>query len=102
MQRVIDSDLSFDAVYAFNDALALGALRALQSSGLRVPHDVAIVGFDDTQDARYSTPSLSSVSPNLAELARRAVGMLVERIEGAVVPSRKIEVGFHLEQRESS
>ena len=102
IQQLIDSPEPFDAVFAFNDALALGALRALQSSGRHVPTDVALVGFDDTQDARYSTPTLSSVSPNLEDLANHAVGMLVDRIEGLSSAARDIEVGFHLEVRESS
>jgi DNA-binding LacI/PurR family transcriptional regulator len=102
MQSLIDTDRPFDAVFAFNDALALGALRALQSSGCRVPHDVAVVGFDDTQDARFSTPSLSSISAGREELARSAVEMLVERIAGADTPPRDIYVSFHLERREST
>lgn len=102
MQQVIDSGAPFDAVFAFNDALALGALRALQSSGRRVPADVALVGFDDTQDALYSTPSLTSIAPGRESLAHEAVRMLVERIAGDRAPAREIHVGFHLECRESS
>ncbi len=102
MQSLIGTGHHFDAVFAFNDALALGALRALQSSGYRVPNDVAVAGFDDTQDARFSTPSLTSISPGRDELAREAVQMLVERIAGADTPPRDVHVGFYLEQREST
>jgi DNA-binding LacI/PurR family transcriptional regulator len=102
MQSLIDTGRPFDAVFAFNDALALGALRALQSSGYRVPHDVAVVGFDDTQDARFSTPSLSSISAGREELACTAVKMLAERIAGVDTPPRDVHVGFHLERREST
>jgi len=102
MQALIDRGEQFDAVFAFNDALALGALRALQSSGRRVPGDVALVGFDDTQDARYSTPSLTSIEPGRHELVKTAVAMLQERIDGSTVPAREREVGFSLQVRESS
>ena len=102
MQSLIAAGHHFDSVFAFNDALALGALRALQASGSRVPYDVAVAGFDDTQDARFSTPSLTSISPGRDELAHEAVRMLVERIAGEDMPPRDVHVGFHLEQREST
>src|SRR5690606_30600784 len=56
-----------DAVFCFNDLLALGALRALSEAGVRVPDDVAVIGFDDIDDGRFSTPSLSTISPDKAE-----------------------------------
>ena len=51
-----------DAVFCFNDLLALGAVRGLRDAGLEVPGDVAVVGFDDIEESRYSTPSLSTVA----------------------------------------
>ena len=63
-----------------NDAMALGALRVLSARGVRVPEDVAVIGFDDVDDARYSTPSLSSIAPGRRDIARTAVDLLVERI----------------------
>ncbi|MFC4005949.1 LacI family DNA-binding transcriptional regulator [Nonomuraea purpurea] len=92
-----------DAVFAMNDSLALGALRALQVRGLRVPQEVALVGFDDVEEARYSTPSLTSVSPDVEALARNAIAMLHEQITGK--PSGReshIVVDFQLKVRESS
>ncbi|MEV6107412.1 LacI family DNA-binding transcriptional regulator [Streptomyces sp. NPDC051940] len=70
-----------DAVFCFNDLLALGALRVALSRGLRVPEDIAIAGFDDIEDGRYSTPTLTTVAPDKALIARYAVEQLVERIE---------------------
>jgi DNA-binding LacI/PurR family transcriptional regulator len=83
VERLLASHTPFDAVFGFNDALALGALRALQSAGLRVPEDVAVIGFDDTQDALYVTPTLTSVAPGRDELAVAAVQMLNRRLTGA-------------------
>lgn len=92
-----------DAVFCFNDELALGALRALAERGVRVPEDVAVIGFDDIEDGRYSTPSLSTVSPFKLDLARRAVEMLADRISGRNdVPARDEKVGFELVPREST
>ncbi|MEV1174874.1 LacI family DNA-binding transcriptional regulator [Nonomuraea sp. NPDC049784] len=92
-----------DAIFAMNDSLALGALRALHDRGVQVPQEVALVGFDDVEETRYSTPSLTSVSPNVEALARNAVAMLHEQITGK--PSGRephITVDFQLKVRESS
>ncbi|MEV4170477.1 LacI family DNA-binding transcriptional regulator [Nonomuraea sp. NPDC049709] len=92
-----------DAIYAMNDSLALGALRALRSRGVRVPEEVALVGFDDVEEARYATPSLTSVSPDVEALARNAVAMLDEQIGGrSGGRESRVVVDFRLEVRESS
>lgn len=92
-----------DAVFAFNDLLALGALRACYDHGLRVPGDVAIVGFDDIDDGRYSVPSLSTVSPDKERIAAAAVDFLVARLAGgASSPARQVTVPHRLIVRESS
>ena len=51
----------FTALFAYNDISAIGAIRAIQEEGLRVPQDVSVVGFDDIQSAEYATPSLTTV-----------------------------------------
>ena len=83
LRHILERRIRFDAVFALNDALALGALRALLQSGIRVPDDVAIVGFDDTLDAQWATPSLTSVQPGGRRIARLAVDLLRRRIAGA-------------------
>lgn len=70
-----------DAVLAGNDRMAAGALRAALELGLRVPDDIAISGFDDFEFTRYTTPSLTTVHVPHAEMARRAVQILVQRLE---------------------
>jgi len=103
MRRVIDTGRPVDAVLAFNDALALGALRGAWERGLRVPDDIAVMGFDDTDEARYSIPTLTSVAPGIPELARRAVALLAARIAGRE-PSELGERApqFALQVREST
>ena len=66
------------ALFAANDMMAIGALHALHEQGLRVPEDIAVVGFDDTDCAAYLTPSLTSVSQPFAELGRLALHRLLE------------------------
>lgn len=104
VDRLIATGVDFDAVVCFNDALALGALRALKRHGLRVPEDVILVGFDDIEDSLYSTPSLTTISPRRDDIAREAVNLLIDRIEGSApsADAREVETGFALIIRESS
>jgi DNA-binding LacI/PurR family transcriptional regulator len=69
-----------DAVFCYNDLLALGAIRTLLSRGVRVPEDVAVVGFDDIEAGRYNTPSLTTISPNKSTIAWLAVDRLIARL----------------------
>ncbi|SDU94166.1 DNA-binding transcriptional regulator, LacI/PurR family [Microlunatus sagamiharensis] len=76
-RQLLESDVRPDAIFAFSDLLALGAMHELLVAGVRVPEDIAVIGFDDIEESRYSTPSLSSVSPDTSSLARTAVELLL-------------------------
>ncbi len=104
MRGVLASGLEFDAVVAFNDAIALGAMRVMQEAGLRIPDDVAVIGFDNIEETRYSLPTLSTIDPGREEIAETAVRLLMERITGTDerIAPREIEVDFRVIQRESS
>jgi DNA-binding LacI/PurR family transcriptional regulator len=105
MGRLLDSGTPLDAVFGLNDAMALGALRVLSARGVRVPDDVAVIGFDDVDDAQYSTPSLSSVAPGRRDIARTAVRLLVERIAepgDATRPFVEHVAAFEIVEREST
>ena len=88
MVALLRSGVRFDAALCVNDAIAVGALRALRSHGRRVPEDVAVTGFDATDEGEFTVPSLTSVSPRKPEMVERAVSMLVERIDGPRRPGR--------------
>jgi DNA-binding LacI/PurR family transcriptional regulator len=104
MREVLASGVAFDGVVAFNDSIALGAMRVLQEAGLRVPQDVAIIGFDDIDEASYSLPTLSTIDPGREEIADTAVRVLLERIRGSrpPAPPREYVTSFRVIQRESS
>ncbi|MGH7910597.1 MAG: LacI family DNA-binding transcriptional regulator [Candidatus Dormibacteraceae bacterium] len=92
-----------DALFCFNDTLALGALRALHEAGIRVPDDIAVVAFDDLEEGRISIPSLSSVSPDKAQIAELAVSLLADRISGdREGPAEEFTVAHRLIAREST
>lgn len=96
--------LRFDSVFCFNDALALGALHGLREAGVRVPEEVAVMGFDDVEDARYALPSLTTVAPHVQEYGRTAVSWLVERMApgGRSAAPRVARIGSKLVIREST
>jgi DNA-binding LacI/PurR family transcriptional regulator len=75
-------DQSVDAVFAGNDAMALGVLRALHEHGRRVPDEICVVGFDDVPEAEYFWPSLTTVRQDFGELGRRAVDLLLRALDG--------------------
>ena len=77
-ERLLASGVEFDAIFAFNDLLALGAMHTLISRGIRVPEDVAIVGFDDIDEGRFATPALTTVSPDKDAIARTALDLLLD------------------------
>jgi DNA-binding LacI/PurR family transcriptional regulator len=91
-----------DAIFCFNDTLALGAMRTLYDRGYRIPDDVAVVGFDDIDDGRYNVPSLTTISPDKAGIARSALRLLLDRIGAIESPPREVTVSYELRVRESS
>ena len=86
MQAILAQGCPFTAVVASNDLSAIGALRALAEAGREVPGHVAVVGFDDHLMASAHVPPLTSVRYPLAAAGRRAVEVLVDGLEGRVVP----------------
>jgi DNA-binding LacI/PurR family transcriptional regulator len=103
VRHLLTLDRPPDAVFCFNDLLALGALRALHEAGLRVPEDVAVVGWDDVEDGRFSTPTLTTIRPDKAQIASIAVDFLSARLgDGRADPPRAVTAGFDLVVREST
>ncbi|MFF3757796.1 LacI family DNA-binding transcriptional regulator [Streptomyces sp. NPDC002185] len=103
MTALLDRGIVPDAVFAYNDLIALGALRTLTERGLRVPEDIAVVGFDDIEESRYGAITLTTVAPDKPAIARHAVDRLVARLAGGqVAEPRRIRPGYRLVVREST
>jgi len=91
MQRAIDQGLRPTAVLAINDSMAIGAMRAAQALGLRVPQDLAIVGFDDISWAELATPPLTTVRIFKEEMGALAARRLLDLLtQGESVPVRTV------------
>ncbi len=91
-----------DAVVCASDTIALGLLRVLVHARVRVPADVLLTGFDDVGSARLSIPSLTTVRQPFDELAREALRLLNQRIDGRDPPGQRIAVFPELIVREST
>jgi LacI family transcriptional regulator len=89
------------AVVCANDQTAIGVMAALQQAGLSVPGDVAVTGFDGIRLGRHLRPSLTTVVQPMAALGDTAVAMLSDRIGGAELPRRTVELPVRLELRDS-
>ncbi|WP_221584063.1 LacI family DNA-binding transcriptional regulator [Microbacterium sp. G2-8] len=101
-RELLGRGVEFDAVFALNDTLAFGAIRALEESGHHVPSDVAVIGYDDISEAAYSLPTLTTVDPGRDWIAQRAVEALVERIEDPTAAPRTMLADFRVVEREST
>jgi DNA-binding LacI/PurR family transcriptional regulator len=91
-----------DAVFCFNDLLALGAIRACIDADVAVPGQVAIAGFDDIQEGQFSNPTLTTISTDLQELAAEALRLLLSRLSDEHRPPVSVTVPWSLLTREST
>jgi DNA-binding LacI/PurR family transcriptional regulator len=90
----------FTALFCYNDNFAIGAIRAIQESGLRVPDDISVVGFDDISAAAYGNPSITTVRQPLRKMGELAAKIVVGRIENdeAYVPQIAVKPEFVVRQ----
>lgn len=98
----LDAGARVDGLVCRDDLAAIGALRALNERGFRVPEDVAVTGWDNIELSRVTFPSITTIAPDLDSLAERAVRMLVERVGGFTGVGRHELVDYELIIRESA
>ena len=80
MKAMLERTRDFTALFCFNDISAVGAIRAIQDAGLRVPEDISVIGFDDIISAAYYRPSLTTVRQPLREMGTVGAELLLDRI----------------------
>jgi len=90
------------AVFAANDLMAIGALDVLHAAGIRVPEEMAVAGYDDIPQAAFTSPPLTTVAVPKYEIGRRAVGLLLERMQDPDLPPRRVELANQLIVRASA
>jgi len=90
------------AIFAFNDNVAVGVMRTARARGLRLPEDLSVVGFDDSEQAEIVYPALTTVRQPLAEMGRMAVSLLLRLLENQRVDALRIQLATKLVVREST
>ncbi len=85
MRELLEDDPALDAVFVASDLMAEGALRTLRQAGRRVPEDVAVIGFDDVDMAKYTEPPLTTVSQPIEEMGRELVRLVMGLVHGLEV-----------------
>ena len=101
MQQILATKVEFSAVVASNDESAMGAMKVLQEAGLRIPEDVAIIGFDDRQEAAAQDPPLTSVHVPLHKSGYQAVDVLLQHIDGKKEAAQAFKIPTSLAIRQS-
>ena len=91
-KRLLATEKSFTALFAFNDISAMGAIRALREAKLRVPDDVSVLGFDDIQSAAYQNPGLTTIRQPMREMGRIAAEILLRHVRQPESDSRRSEI----------
>ncbi len=102
IQQLLSNRARFTAVVAFNDMSAIGAIRALQDFGLRVPGDVSVIGFDDIRAAAFNNPRLTTIRQPLSNMGRIAAQCILNRLHGTERFREQITVEPELVVREST
>ena len=100
-RRAIEERPETTGIVAVNDAMAIGAIRAVLRLGKRVPEDVAVVGFDDISWATYSDPPLTTVKVATVEMGRLAGRLLLEQLNGSLSMISRTRVATQLVIRRS-
>jgi DNA-binding LacI/PurR family transcriptional regulator len=101
-KKLIEKKRPFTALFAYNDISAIGAIRAFQEAGLRVPQDISVVGFDDIPAAAFHYPSLTTIKQPLRRMGELAVDLLVGQIEHSRDWQQEIAVQPEIAVREST
>jgi len=102
VSHYLDQGGTMDGVFAVNDDVAYGAIRALQARGIRVPDDVSVVGFDNQDTAKFFLPPLTTVAQPMRKIGQQAASLLLERIhKGRSIPQQQVLLAPHLVVRQS-
>lgn len=101
MRQILGTGVPFTAVVAANDESAVGAIQALRAAGMRVPEDVAVVGFDNRFEARNQTPPLTTINQPGHDIGYQALKLMLRRLNGEADTSTMVRVPARLVIRES-
>ncbi|KUO49410.1 MAG: hypothetical protein APF76_08540 [Desulfitibacter sp. BRH_c19] len=101
LQELVQLKPKPTAIYAFNDIMAIGAIKAINQLGLKAPDDIAIIGFDNIPMAQFCTPSLTTIHSPSFEMGQHAARLLLENMQNKIVPQKKMLLPVELIVRDS-
>lgn len=101
-ELLIATQLAFDAFIGAADLISIGAIRAFKQAGLKIPQDVAVVGWDDSPEGRFTMPTLASVAHPMEEIAITAIGLIERRRSDPQLPPQHAVVPYRTIWREST
>lgn len=102
VQSLLNSGTQFSALFAQNDRMAVGAIRALRQAGKHVPGDVSVIGFDDMPLASHFDPPLTTIKQDMAAMGTNAVSLLIDHINSPSSENRQIRMPVELVIRQST
>jgi LacI family transcriptional regulator len=102
MAELLDSGLSFTAVFAANDLTAIGALQTLRDRGIAVPDDLSLIAFDGMQLSDLVSPRLTTVAHSLSDIGPQTIALLEDRMASPAAPARQVLLPSRLLVREST
>lgn len=102
VDSLVRQGVEFDAVYAFTDTLAIGAMNRLREKGRCIPEDVAVAGFSGTELSTIVFPQLTTVEPPLTEMGQRAAELVLEKVRNPEAENRKIVLRTEMKCRAST
>ncbi|MDP4605442.1 MAG: substrate-binding domain-containing protein, partial [Erythrobacter sp.] len=98
LREAIASGVTFDAIAAASDVLAMSAMTVLQAEGMRVPDDVAVTGYDNIGQSKLATPPLTTIDQSIALGGEMLVDLLLRKIAGEAVSSQMTPTSLIIRQ----
>ena len=95
-KQMLEKNLDFTAIFAYNDMMAFGAMQAIKEKGLRIPEDIGLVGYDDIPFSSLISPALTTIRLKKQELGAESVKLLLSRIKGSRKKMKKIMLDVEL------
>jgi len=99
-KQMLENNLDFTAIFAYNDMMAFGVIQAIKEKGLRIPEDIGLVGYDDIPFSSLISPALTTIRLKKQELGVESVKLLFSRINGSRKKIKKIMLDVELISRE--
>jgi len=101
IKKLFSKNIKFTAIFASNDKIAFGAIKAIKEAGFRVPEDISVIGFDDIEASKYFNPPLTSIKMELVEMAELAAKSIITSIDNKVVLSANYVIPVKFVERKS-